>query len=166
MYQSLFLYFFYDCSGKKKIKITFFFCFYTWLFNFELKLSIYSTTNFCSKNFYYLLPQFIQLYFLFIYSKEQLPLVYHVNLQGFPGSTSGKEPTCQCRRHKRCEFSPWVGKIIQRRAWQPTPVFLRIPWTEDPGGLHSGGKELNMTKVTQHIHRHTRSSLKIYHMNI
>ena len=23
-------------------------CFYTWLFNFELKLSVYSTTNFCA----------------------------------------------------------------------------------------------------------------------
>ena len=32
-------------------------------------------------------------------------------LLGFPGSTSGKEPTCQRRRHKRWEFDPWVGKI-------------------------------------------------------
>ena len=24
----------------------------------------------------------------------------------------------------RPEFSPWVGKIPWRRAWQPTPVFL------------------------------------------
>ena len=37
---------------------------------------------------------------------------------------SGKEPSCQCRRHKRGGFSPWVGKIPGRRAWQPTPVFL------------------------------------------
>ena len=43
---------------------------------------------------------------------------------GFPGGTSGKEPTCQCRRHKRHRFDPWVGKIPWRRAWQPTPVFL------------------------------------------
>ena len=35
-----------------------------------------------------------------------------------------KEPTCQCRRHKRCAFDPWVRKIPRRRAWQPTPVFL------------------------------------------
>ena len=38
------------------------------------------------------------------------------------GSASGKEPTCQCRRHKRCGFNPWVGKIPWGRAWQPTPV--------------------------------------------
>ena len=23
----------------------------------------------------------------------------------------GKESVCQCRRHKRCKFNPWVGKI-------------------------------------------------------
>ena len=42
---------------------------------------------------------------------------------GFPSGASGKEPACQCRRHKRCEFDPWVGKIPWGRAWQPTPVF-------------------------------------------
>ena len=24
-----------------------------------------------------------------------------------------------------------------KRRWLPTPVFLRIPWTEEPGGLHT-----------------------------
>ena len=42
---------------------------------------------------------------------------------GFPGSTSGKESICQCRKLKRCCFNPWVGKISWRRKWQPTPVF-------------------------------------------
>ena len=36
----------------------------------------------------------------------------------------GKESTCQCRRCKRHEFSPWVGKIPWRRKWQPTAVFF------------------------------------------
>ena len=40
------------------------------------------------------------------------------------GGTNGKELTYQCRRHKRCGFDPWVGKIPWRRAWQLTPVFL------------------------------------------
>ena len=54
-----------------------------------------------------------------------------------PGGASGKEPACQCRRHKRCRFDPWVGKIPWRRAWQPTPLFLpgESPRTEEPGGL-------------------------------
>ena len=43
---------------------------------------------------------------------------------GFPSGTSGKEPTCQCKRHKRHGFSLWVRKNFWRRAWQPTPVFL------------------------------------------
>ena len=33
-------------------------------------------------------------------------------LLGFPGSASGKEPTCQCRRRKRWKFDPWVGGKI------------------------------------------------------
>ena len=43
---------------------------------------------------------------------------------GFPGGASGKEPTCQCRRHKRRGFDPWVKKIPWRRSRQLTPVFL------------------------------------------
>ena len=37
----------------------------------------------------------------------------------FPGGTS-----CHCRRHRRCGFDPWVGKIPWRREQLPTPVFL------------------------------------------
>ena len=36
---------------------------------------------------------------------------------------SGKEPSCQCRRHKRHRFDSCLGKIPWRRKWQPTPVF-------------------------------------------
>ena len=43
---------------------------------------------------------------------------------GLPRWLSGKEPTCQCRRHRRPEFDPWVGKIPWRKKWQPTPVFV------------------------------------------
>ena len=43
---------------------------------------------------------------------------------GLPGGASGKEPACQCRRHKRRGFDPWVGSIPWKRAWQPTPLFL------------------------------------------
>ena len=30
---------------------------------------------------------------------------------GFPGGSSGKEPACQFKRHKRHEFDPWVRSI-------------------------------------------------------
>ena len=48
----------------------------------------------------------------------------HTTWEGFLSGASGKEPACQCRRHKRPGFCLWVGKIPWGRAWQPTPVFL------------------------------------------
>ena len=57
-----------------------------------------------------------------------------LNSWSLPGGSSGKEPACQCRRHKRCRFEPWVGKIPWRRKWQPAPIFL-------PGKFH-GQKSL------------------------
>ena len=41
----------------------------------------------------------------------------------------GKESACQCRRHKRLRFDPWVGKSLWKRKWQPAPVYL-------PGDFH------------------------------
>ena len=38
---------------------------------------------------------------------------------GLPWWLSGKESTCQCRRHR---FDPWVRKVPWRRKWQLTPV--------------------------------------------
>ena len=48
----------------------------------------------------------------------------YVGHQAYQVDPNGKEPTCQCKRHKRLMIDPWVGKILWRRAWQPTPVFL------------------------------------------
>ena len=50
----------------------------------------------------------------------------------FPGGTSNKEPTYQCRRHKRHGFEPSIRKIFCRRAWQPTLLFF-------PGESHGQG---------------------------
>ena len=78
-------------------------------------------------------------------------------LWGFPGGTSGKEPTCLHRRRKRRRFHPWVGKTPWRRAWQHTPVFL----PEESHGQRSlagyrpwGREESDTTEVT-HAHTHT-----------
>ena len=48
---------------------------------------------------------------------------------GLPRWCSGKEPTCQCRRHRRCGFDTWVGKLPWRRKWQLNPLLL-------PGKFH------------------------------
>ena len=35
--------------------------------------------------------------------------------EGLPRWLSGKEFTCQCRRHRKLGFDPWVRKIPWRR---------------------------------------------------
>ena len=52
-------------------------------------------------------------------------------------------PAYRCKRHKRCKFDPWVGKIPWRRKWKSTPIFLpgESPWTEEPGGLQPIGSQ-------------------------
>ena len=47
---------------------------------------------------------------------------------GFPHGDSGKEPACQYRRHKRCRFNPWVGKIPGGGHGNP----LQYPCLEKP----------------------------------
>ena len=71
---------------------------------------------------------------------------------GFPGGTGGKEPSCQCRRHKRHEFDPRVRKIPWRTARELTPVFF-LP--EESHGQRSlagyspwGHTESDTTEVT------------------
>ena len=58
----------------------------------------------------------------------------------FPGITSGKESACQCRKHKRHGFNPWVGKIP---CMALTPLYLpeESPWLEEPDGLQSIGSQ-------------------------
>ena len=75
-----------------------------------------------------------------LWSPEIL-LTYLYKIWGFSGGASGKEPTCQCRRHKRCRFHPWAGKTPWRRAGQSTPALLpgASPRTEKPSGLPSIG---------------------------
>ena len=62
-------------------------------------------------------------------------------LRGLPGSVSGKEPTVQFRRPKRCGFDPWIGKIPWRRATHSSILAWRIPWTEEAGRLPSMGSK-------------------------
>ena len=84
-------------------------------------------------------------------------------LRGFPVGTSGKEPTCQCRRHKRHRFNPWVGKIPWTKAWQSTPVFLpgeSHGWRSLVGYSSCGHKETDTTKQLSTLHaRHCHRCL-------
>ena len=105
---------------------------------------------------------------------ESLFFCTYSRLWGVPDGTSGKEPACQRRRHKRCGFNPWIGKISWRRAWQPTQVFLpeESPWMKDCGGLQlivslrvgHGCSDLACTcahtHTDAHIYKHTLCSAR------
>ena len=43
---------------------------------------------------------------------------------GLPRWLGGKESACPYGTHGRLGFDPWVRKILWRRKWQATPVFL------------------------------------------
>ena len=64
--------------------------------------------------------------------------VNYVYSQGSQGGTGGKEPACQCRRHKRGGFDPWVDKEEEMAAHSSILAWW-IPWTEKPGWLQSIG---------------------------
>ena len=95
-------------------------------------------------------PSCLSLFFPTPLSLGFLGLFETTQLYG-PSGASGKEPACQCRRHNRPGFNPWVAKIPWRRAQQPTPVFL-------PGKSQGqrtlvgfgpkGHKESDITEVT------------------
>ena len=84
-------------------------------------------------------------------------------LRGFPDH-SDKESTGQCRRCRRLQSDPGVGKIPWRRPWQPTLLFL-------PGESH-GQKSLvgyspwglKESDTTKHIHTriHRASTIVVY----
>ena len=74
-------------------------------------------------------------------------------MQGFPGGTSSKEPSRQCRRPRSCGFDSWACKIpggghgnslqcsclgnpVDRGAWRAT--------------VHGVHKEADTTERTQH----------------
>ena len=94
---------------------------------------------------------------------------------GFLGGASGKEPTCQCKRHKTHGFHPWIRKIPWRRAWQPTPVFLpgkfhgqrsllesADPWPHGVTQRQTRLRQLSMAaryRLYTHTHAHTHTYL-------
>ena len=90
-----------------------------------------------------------------------IPIVW-----GFPGGTSGKEPTCQCRRHKRCEFYPWIGKTPRVGSGNP----LQYSCLENPrdrgiwwATVHRVAQSLTWLNDLAHTHTPTVSLCKTKH---
>ena len=70
---------------------------------------------------------------------------------GFPDGTSGKEYTCQCRRHNRQGFDPWSGRSPEEGHGNP----LHYSCLENSHGQRSlvgysiwSREESAMTEVT------------------
>ena len=57
--------------------------------------------------------------------------------EGFLGGASGKEPACQCRRHKRCRVRSWGQEDLleEGMATHFSILAWRIPQTEEPDRL-------------------------------
>ena len=56
-----------------------------------------------------------------------------------PDGACGKEPSCQCRRRKTRVLSlGWEDPLEKGIATLSSIFAWRIPWTEEPGGLHGG----------------------------
>ena len=98
----------------------------SWVFN-VLGVPFENNTQYDLKYIYIYRDSFNK-YNLFCIQCDYCYLGTNYYILGFPGGTSGKEPACQCRRHRRRGFSPEAGKIPWRRAWQLTPVFLPGEW--------------------------------------
>ena len=79
---------------------------------------------------------------IFVSMKQRMKdnIIFRVS-SGFPGGTSGKESTCQCRRHKRSRVNPWGGKeaLDKEMAAHSSTLAWRILWTEKLDGLRSIG---------------------------
>ena len=81
-------------------------------------------------------------------------MIFHCRL---PSWLSGKEFACQCRRHGRHGFNPWIRK------WQSTPVF-------SPGeshgqrsqhvGLQSVGSQKSQTRLNDQTTKNKRCRVK------
>ena len=70
----------------------------------------------------------------------------YINTESFPGTLDGKINCLQCWRPG---FSPWIGKIPQRRKQQPAPVLLLGKfhgWRNLIGYSAWGHKESDMTE--------------------
>ena len=62
--------------------------------------------------------------------------------RGFPGGSSGKEPTSQCRRLRDMDsIQVWEDPLEYKMATHSGILAWGNPWTEEPGGLWSIGSQ-------------------------
>ena len=69
--------------------------------------------------------------------------------------TSGKEPTCQCRRHETLVPSRGQEDPLEEGMETHSSILSwRIPWTKKPDGLQSiGSQRVGHDLATNHKHK-------------
>ena len=109
------------------------------LFQFSFSdIPVILTLNLLCPLYLSLFSNLLKLYFVNLFSSFPPLFLLDSFVFCFPGGTSGKEPTCQGRRHKTHRLNPWVREICWRRAWQPIPGESH---GEKPSGLQCRGSQ-------------------------
>ena len=84
--------------------------------------------------------------------------IMYVN-PGLPSGASGKEPACQCRRHKSVQSLRQEDPLEEETATHSSILAWRIPSTEKPSGLLPIGSRKSQTRLKRlkHTRAHTRA---------
>ena len=61
--------------------------------------------------------------------------IYLWGVGGFPGGSTGKEPTCQCTQETRVQSLGQEDPLEKEMATQSSILAWKIPQTEEYGGL-------------------------------
>ena len=91
-----------------------------------------------------------------------------VDMGAFLGDSAGKEPACQCRRHKRSPVQS-LGQedpLEKEMATCSCMLAWKIPWTEESGGLQSMGLQRVRHDWTHKCWRNSYNIKMSYFVNI
>ena len=76
-------------------------------------------------------------------------------VMGYPGGASGKEPSCQCRRHDiQVQSLGQEDPLEEGMATHSSFLACKIPWTEEPSGLQFKGSQsqTRLKQISTHTH--------------
>ena len=78
---------------------------------------------------------------------------------GFPGGANGKEPACQYKETQET-WAIFLGQedpLEEEMTTHSSILAWRIPWMEEPGGLHAVAQ--SQTRLNMHAHTHVLDTL-------
>ena len=85
------------------------------------------------------------------------------SLSGPPRWHTGKDSSCQCKRHKTLSWIPGLGRSSGVENGNPCSILAwKAPWTKEPGGPQSIGlQRVGHHWAHTHTHTHTHKGLSI-----